>query len=344
MKREDFLMNGRERVLAMCDGKAVDHLPLMPITMLFGAELAGVRYRDYAADCRVLAEVQIRTAETFGFDQVSAISDPAREVSDLGGAVEWFDNQPPAIDESRALLQDKSRLAMLKLPSMAASGRMCDRIDAVAILKQRTAGSLIVEGWVEGPCAMGADLRGMSTLMLDYHDDPEFVNELFKFAVAMEIAFARKQVEAGADIIGIGDAAASLIGPRLYEQFVLPHEKQLVAAIQAMGARVRLHICGNTRKILRGMGSLGVDVVDLDFPSPMAEGRAEMGPGQVLLGNIDPVRALRDGSPESITAMLEDCYRAAGPRYIVAAGCEVPPGTPVDNLHALTDFARSHQP
>ncbi len=337
-------MNGKERVLAMFDGKAVDHLPLMPITMLFGAELAGVPYRDYAADCRVLAEVQMRTAEIFGFDHVSTISDPAREVSDLGGTVQWFDNQPPAIDESRALLEDKSRLATLKLPSMAAPGRMRDRIDGVAILKQRTAGSLIVEGWVEGPCAMGADLRGMNTLMLDFHDDPEFVNELFEFAVAMEIAFARRQVEAGADVIGVGDAAASLIGPKLYEQFVLPHERRLVAAIEAMEGRVRLHICGNTRKILRGMGSLGVDVVDLDFPSPMAEGRAAMGPGQVLLGNIDPVRALRDGTPESVAAMLEDCYQAAGPRYIVAAGCEVPPGTPAENLQALTNFARSHQP
>jgi len=168
------------------------------------------------------------------------------------------------------------------------------------------------------------------------------VNELFGFVVAMEIAFARRQVEAGADVIGVGDAAASLIGPKLYEQFILPHEKRLVAAIKAMEARVRLHICGNTRKILRGMGSLSVDVVDLDFPSPMAEGRAAMGPGQVLLGNIDPVRALRDGKRESITAMLEDCYQAAGPRYIVGAGCEVPPGTPAENLKALTNFARSH--
>ncbi len=111
-----------------------------------------------------------------------------------------------------------------------------------------------------------------------------------------------------------------------------------------MGARVRLHICGNTRKILRGMGSLGVDVVDLDYPSPVAEGRAAMGPDQVLLGNIDPVRTLRDGTPESITAALADCYQAAGPRFIVGAGCEVPPGTPKQNLQALTDFARSHKP
>jgi MtaA/CmuA family methyltransferase len=337
-------MNGKERVLAMIDGKAVDHLPLMPITMMYAADLAGVRYRDYATDHQVLAEAQMRVAETFGFDYVSTISDPAREVSDLGGAVEWFDNQPPAVVESRALLEDKSRFKTLRLPDLSAPGRMRDRILGVALLEQKAGGSLIVEGWVEGPCAMAADLRGVNTLMLDFHDDPEFVNELFEFVVEMETAFARAQVDAGADLIGIGDAAASLIGPKLYERFVLSYETKLVAAIKAMGARVRLHICGNTRKILRGMGSLGCDIVDLDFLSPMVEGRQAMGPGQVLLGNIDPVRALRDGTPESITRLLVECYEAAGPRYIVGAGCEVPRGTPAENLRALTDFARSHQP
>jgi MtaA/CmuA family methyltransferase len=337
-------MNGRERLLAMLDGKSVDHLPLMPITMMFASDLVGVNYHDYAADHRVLAEAQVGVAEAFGFDHVSAISDPAREASDLGGAVEWFDNQPPAIIESRALLEDKLRLKTLNLPPMTAPGRMRDRIEAVALLRRKTGHSRIVEGWVEGPCAMAADLRGLNTLMLDFHDDPAFVNELFEFVVAMEVAFALAQVEAGADLIGIGDAAASLIGPRLYTAFVLPYEKRLVAAIKVMGARVRLHICGNTRKILGGMGALGCDIVDLDFLSPMAEGRAAMGTGQVLLGNIDPVRVMRDGTPESITAAIEVCYKAAGPRYVVSAGCEVPRGTPPENLRALSTFAWSHKP
>jgi MtaA/CmuA family methyltransferase len=336
-------MNGKERVLAMLDGKPVDHLPLMPITMMFAADLAGVHYRDYAADHRVLVQAQVLTAEAFGFDYVSAISDPAREASDLGAAVEWFQDQPPAIVESRALLADKSALSSLKLPDVAAGSRMRDRIDAVALLKQETGGSLIVEGWVEGPCAMAADLRGLNTLMLDFHDDPDFVTALFEFVVAMEVAFARAQVEAGADVIGVGDAAASLIGPKLYDRFVHPYETKLIAAIKETGARVRLHICGNTRKILRGMGTVGADLVDLDFPSPMAEGRAAMVPEQTLLGNIDPVRILRDGTPETITAMVGECYRAAGPRYIVGAGCEVPRATPAENMRALTHFARGHK-
>ena len=37
----------------------------------------------------------------------------------------------------------------------------------------------ILEGWVEGPVAEGADLRGINTLMLDFLDDPDFVRDLF---------------------------------------------------------------------------------------------------------------------------------------------------------------------
>jgi uroporphyrinogen-III decarboxylase len=92
------------------------------------------------------------------------------------------------------------------------------------------------------------------------------------------------------------------------------------------------------------MGTLGADIVDLDYLSPMAEGRDAMRPDQVLLGNIDPVRVLRDGTPETVTTKIEECFRAAGPRYIVGAGCEVPRGTPAENLRALTHFARGHRP
>jgi MtaA/CmuA family methyltransferase len=334
-------MNGRGRVTAMLDGRPVDHLPVMPITMMYAADTAGVKYGDYARDHRVLVEAQLATAERFGFDYVSAISDPAREASDLGAVVAWFEDQPPAIDESRALLSDKTRLRDLALPDMD-RGRMRDRLEAVRALRRRAGDVLIVEGWVEGPCAMAADLRGLNTLMFDFTDDPDFVGALFEFVTAMEVAFARAQLEAGADLIGVGDAAASLVGPRRYEQWVLPFERRLIGGIKAAGGRTRLHICGNTRKLLRLMGQVGADLVDLDSPSPMSEGRAAMGPDQPLLGNIDPVRVLRDGTPGEVTAAIAACYAGAGPRYIVGAGCEIPRGTPESNVRALVEFARHH--
>jgi len=117
-----------------------------------------------------------------------------------------------------------------------------------------------------------------------------------------------------------------------------------VDGLHALGTRVRLHICGNTRFCLEGMGKLGCEIVDLDSLSPMAEGRAKMGPRQVLLGNINPVTVLRNGTPESVAEAVAQCHREAGPRFIVGAGCEVPRDTPEANLRAMCQYARSTPP
>ncbi len=332
-------MNGRERILAVLEGRPADAVPLMPITMMFAGDLRSVPYREYATDYRRLVECQLHVAETFDFDYVSCISDPAREAADCGAAIQFFDDQPPAIDEQNALLADKTTLAGLKLPDPIGGGRMHDRVKAAELFKQRVGNDKLIEGWIEGPCAEAADLRGINTLMTDFFDDPPFVRDLFEFVLASAIRFAKAQVEAGVDILGVGDAAASLVGPQIYDEFVLPYERKLVDALHEMGTRVRLHICGNTNRILAGIGSLGCEIVDLDSMVPVERARAEMGPDQVFSGNIDPVALLRGGTPESITEAVAACHREAGDAYIVAAGCEVPRDTPHPNVAALTAYA-----
>jgi MtaA/CmuA family methyltransferase len=334
-------MNGYERIRACIDGNPLDAIPFMPITMMFAADHIGVPYGKYAADFRLLVEGQLRVADAYDFDFVSCISDPARESADCGAPVVWFDNQPPALDEGNALLADKAALAGLKQPDPLGGGRMTDRVNASALFREKIGGEKLIEGWVEGPIALAADLRGINHLMMDFFEEPDFVRELMGFAVETGLAFAKAQIEAGADIIGVGDAAASLVGPMVYDEYVWQYEKQLIDGIHAAGGMARLHICGNTSPILEEMGKLGCEIVDLDHMVSMADARTAMGPGQVLLGNIDPVSMLRNGTPDGITAALGVCRAACGDRYIVSAGCEVVRDTPLGNLRAMQGFARN---
>jgi len=332
-------MNGYERILHHLENRPVDRLPFMPITMMFAADQIGVKYGDYATDYRLLVEGQLATAERFDIDYISCISDPAREAADCGAPVIFYEDQPPAIDETRALLQDKTKLARLAMPQPWDGTRMADRLEAARLFREKAGGEKLIEGWVEGPCAEAADLRGINTLMIDFFDDPEFVRDLFDFVVDMEIAFARAQLDAGVDLIGIGDAAASLIGPHIYREFVWPYEKKLVDGIHRAGGKVRLHICGDTRPNLENMGRLECEIVDLDFMVPLSAARSEMGNAQVLLGNLNPVEILLKGDPSLVVRELEKCFLEAGSRYIVGAGCEVPRGTSNENMTAMQRFA-----
>jgi hypothetical protein len=51
----------------------------------------------------------------------------------------------------------------------------------------------------------------------------------------------------------------------MYREFALPYEKRLVETVHAMGALARLHIRGDTTRLLPNMVTGGADIVDLDW-------------------------------------------------------------------------------
>jgi len=172
---------------------------------------------------------------------------------------------------------------------------------------------------------------------MDLVDDEGYVGALMDVCVDVALEFAKPQVEAGADTIGIGDAAASQISPDVYERIVLPREQRLVRGLKDMGAKVRMHICGNITHLLPGLASLNLDVIDVDHMVSLAKVRQALGSKVAICANLDPVTDVFRGSPEAIREKLETSYREAGNPFIVNAGCEIPSGTPSGNLKSLCE-------
>jgi len=328
-------MDGRSRYLDLVAGKGVDFLPRMPILMRFAAEYIGSYYGAFASDYRVLVEANYGCAEDFGMDQVSAISDPYRETHGFGAEITF-----PHDDVPRCLhppLADSTDLTQLVRPDPLRDERMLDRVKAIRAFHSVSEPGYSIMGWVEGPAAEAADLRGAQGFLMDLLLDEPFVSDLMDRCLEAGIEFAQAQVDAGADTIGVGDAIASQVSPKTYERLIQPREKALVRAIHERGAMVRLHICGNITHLFPGIADLGVEIVDIDRLADLGRAREVLGNGVVLAGNIDPVAGVLRGTPESIRATLRRHYAQVGNPYMVAAGCEIPSGTPVENLKALCE-------
>jgi len=217
------------------------------------------------------------------------------------------------------------------------SERMLDRVQAARYYGERLDQDFSVLGWVEGPAAESADLRGVTPFLIDLLDDEAFAGDLMDLCIEVAIDFGRAQVEAGADTIGIGDAIASQVNPSTYERLIQPREKRLVATLQESGALVKLHICGNTTHLLPGIADLGVDILDVDHMVNLRQVRDTVGEGVVLTGNMDPVEVVLKSTPDQIRDNLREAYEQVGNPYMVNAGCEIPSGTPVANLQALCE-------
>ena len=326
-------MTPRERVHATIRGGFPDRPAVTPIFMAWAARFIGRTYRDYYLDGDVLVESQLAVTRAFNLDQVSAISDPWREASAYGME---FDYPEHGVGRPRGMLiQSPADVARIRLLDIENTERPRQRIESVRKMAKAVGRTHSVLGWCEGPLALYADLRGVESMFMDLIDNPQMYVEAAGILIENQIRFAQAQVAAGADIIGVADAVASLVSPPMYEQYVLPFEKRLFDAIHEAGAAVKLHICGDVTNSVGLMARTGCDVIDLDWMVPLKESRAIVGPDVTLCGNFDPTAVLLQGTPQEVADAARKCIEAGGRRFIVQPGCEVPPGTPEQNIRAF---------
>jgi MtaA/CmuA family methyltransferase len=333
-------MNGLERTLAFLAGQPVDRPPVHPILMRWAARHAGVKFRDFCLDPVAKTSAAIRCAEDFDLDWVTVLSDPWTEASAFGIELEYPEDNLPIDIGGR--LPDAESAAALRPYRPLEHGRCANRIEEIRIFQRAVGETRFIVGWVEGPVAEYADLRGVSEAAMDFLDSPDACRRAMEVMVESALEFITLQVEAGAHCIGIGDAFCSQIGPRLYRELAWPGEKRMVDHIHQLGALAKLHICGNTAPILPDMLATGADIIDVDHLVPdMSSFAGLLAPTRVFSGKSDPVGILRNGTPARIIESVRAHHTEGHGRVIVSAGCEVPPDTSDDNLRALGEAAWS---
>jgi MtaA/CmuA family methyltransferase len=327
-------MNKKQLFTDLLKGKlSKERVFFRPILMHFAARFNNTTYGKFASDYKVLVESNIRAMEYFDTDMVSLISDPYRETSAFGARVEYIDEGVPRCLEKIVKTMDDVKI--LPSPDVYKCERTLDRIKGAEYFQKLIKGTVPVSGWIEGPLAEACDLTGVSEMLLNLMIDPDFSNFLMDKCMVTARDFAKAQIEAGCDIMGIGDAICSQIDKESYDLYVKDRHRELIAFVHECGASVKLHICGNVTHLLESLKELNADIVDLDWQVDLDNAREILGNEVVLGGNINPV-LVQDRSEEEVYAVsrrLVDNYKDQ--KYLLAAGCEITVLTPHQNLMAM---------
>lgn len=327
------MRNKKSEFLKLVNGQPVEQVLFYPILMHFAARFNRHTYGEMASDHRVLVESNVKCLHQFDFDMVSLISDPYRETAAFGAPVEFVAEGVPKC--LKLIVNSPEDIVSLKKPDVLLSPRTLDRINGARYYRKLLKDEVPVMGWVEGPLAEACDLAGVTEMLIMLMMDPESAHLLMDKCLETARDFAREQVAAGCDLIGVGDAICSQIDLDTYNAFVFNRHRELVDYLHSLGAYVKFHICGNTTHLWPSLSKLGLDIIDLDYMTDMDDAFQQFGPGVIRCGNINPVDIQNLTANEVFERAQILIKKERGRRFMLSGGCEITVNTPAGNLMAM---------
>ena len=334
-------MTSKQLVAAALAGQPVPRVPTGPLAVHFCAGHAGYTLRQYTTDAAIMAESVIRYYERFKPDAIWLSADTWVSAEAMGMKVGAHGDNQPFGALGGPLITRAADIDRIPAPNVGSQGRYPLMLEAleriVAALGKEV---FIVACMDQYPFSLAAALMDINEIMLKLYDDPPFVEALLERCAEYTLAYGTALAAAGADMLSGGDSPAGLVGPALYEEVVLPAERNVLEKLKpAVGIPVSLHICGNATPILPLMAASGADVLELDHAVDLATACRIVGPDLALWGNLDPVSLLARSTPERIRAEASAAIaatRAAGhSRFVLSSGCTLAVETPPENLDAL---------
>ena len=333
-------MNAKERVMRVLNQEKPDRMPC------FGAnstvtydqmEKVQAFWPEAHLEGEAMAKQALAAYSVLGFDAVRVPFCQTFEAEALGcelkpGGTEGIpgiEPRPPyTIDDTPAFPDD-----------FLSRGRIPELLKAVRILKKEVGDEVPVIGGIQGAFSITGSLLETVYLLKATIQAPDKIPAFLEVGERAGTMLGQALIEAGADIIACEDMSSSpaLCTPKTYQEVILEYQQRQFAALSVPKI---LHICGKVDPIVEWMGQTGADVLSIEPKASGRIAREKCGPNVVLMGGADTATTLYFNSPEEIKAECETLI--ADGIQILAPGCAVAPGTPLENLLALTEVAREH--
>jgi uroporphyrinogen decarboxylase len=335
------------RFVRACKALPVDRTPVwfMRQAGRYMPEYRAVRKQhsliEICKNPQLAAEVTITAAEFLKVDAAIIFADLLLPLEVMGLPFHFSPGEGPVIESPVRTGNDIRRLQTDKADELGYVA------EAVSLVARHFGSKLPVIGFCGAPFTLasymiegGSSRHYVKTKSLMYSQQQAW-DELLRKLVDVTSAYARAQVQAGADVIQVFDSWVGCLSVEDYRQYVLPRTTELIKRLKASGAPV-IYFGTDTSTLLASMKQTEADVIGLDWRIPLDEGWKRLGNNVAVQGNLDPVVLFADW--KQVKAGARRILDQAGGKlgHIFNLGHGILPETPVENVRALAEYVQEH--
>lgn len=306
----------------------------LPILSFPSVQLTGISVRELIGSSDAQANGMLKIAQRCDSAASVSMMDLSVEAECFGARIHVSDNEVPTV--VGILVETPEDAEKLPTPQVG-DGRTGIYVEAIEKACRLIQDRPVFAG-VIGPYSLASRLMDVSETMIHCYMEPEMVHATLEKATDFLIRYIRAYQAVGANGVVIAEPAAGLLSPELCQEFSSEYIKRIVDAVQDPEFIVIYHNCGGAiDRLVPQILHTGAAAYHFGNAVPMEKMLRQMPSDILVMGNVDPVGTLRNGTPESVRArtleIMETC--CAYPNFLISSGCDIPPSAPWNNLDAF---------
>ncbi len=299
---------------------------------------------DFLTLCKtpeLAAKVTIQPVDRLGVDAAILFADILLPLEAMGAELRFEKGDGPVFPSP---IRRRDQIAGLSRPDVA--GTLGYVFEALRTVRRELAGRVPVLGFGGTPWTLASYLVEGGTSKQFAHllgwswEDPDGLKLLLDRLAEVSIDYLLGQVDAGAQAVQLFDSWGGLLDLERWRRISRP---SIVAIAEALAGKVPVifYVQGGSH-LLPGLAELPVEILSVDWRTPLSEARRIVGPDKVLQGNLDPAALLApvDEIERRTRAMLAD---AAGGPHIANLGHGIFPTTPVEHALAFVETVQGRR-
>ncbi|MBI6874453.1 methylcobamide:CoM methyltransferase MtbA [Clostridium aciditolerans] len=329
----------KERLNKVFSGEKVDRPPcicpggMMNMVTTELIEKVGIQFPEAHSNAEMMTDLATAVYEEGCFENYGVPFCMTIEAENFGAKVDMGTKmyEPHVVEYAIDSVKEWKEISEINYEE----GRAKVVIDAIKLLKSRGSDVPII-GNLTGPISTASSIMEPSTFYKELRKNNKEAHEFVDFVTDQLIAFAKKQIEAGADIIAISDPSGTgeILGPKLFEEFAVKYINKIIDSVQKENIGTIVHICGQMKRVYSEVNKIKSDVLSFDSIVNMSDARKNLG-DRLLMGNVSTY-TIEFGEPKKIAELTQKCVKDGA--NIISPACGLGMKSPLENIKTMVEY------